>query len=283
MTLALLAALVGTVGYGAGSVLQAAATSRASGPAALRHPLYLAGLGCDLVAWLASLVALRHLPLFAVQALLAGSLVVTAVLGRVFLDARLRRRDVAAIGVVTVALVAVAASAGEQAAHRPPSPFTAAVLGGLALCALALLALYPRGRSAALAVVAGAAFSGAALSARVVRVPAAGTPATRVVVDLLTDPLLWVIPVFGLLGLLAYARSLERGAVGPATAVMWTVEVVVPAVVGVALLGDGVRPGWAGVAVAAVLPAVAGCAVLALGPADAPHPATGPAHGVGLS
>jgi hypothetical protein len=231
---------------------------------------------------MSSLVALRHLPLFAVQALLAGSVAVTAVLGRVFLDARLRRRDVAAIGVVTLALVAVAASAGEQTAHRPPAPFTAVVLAALALCALALLALYPRARSAALAVVAGAAFSGAALSARVVRAPAPGTPATRVVVDLLADPLLWAIPVFGLVGLLAYARSLERGAVGPATAVMWTVEVVVPAAVGVTLLGDTVRPGWAGVAAASVLLAVAGCAVLALGPADAPHPATGAQAEAGL-
>ena len=74
MTVGLIAALVGMFGYGIGSVLQAAAAARASGPAVLRHPAYLAGLTCDAVAWLASLAALRSLPLFVVQSLLAGEL-----------------------------------------------------------------------------------------------------------------------------------------------------------------------------------------------------------------
>lgn len=44
MTNALLAALLGTVGYAAGSVLQAAGASRASDPAVVLQPLYLLGL-----------------------------------------------------------------------------------------------------------------------------------------------------------------------------------------------------------------------------------------------
>jgi len=56
MTLALLAALVGTLGYGAGSVLQAIGTARATGLAVLRQPTYLAGLACDVLAWVSSLL-----------------------------------------------------------------------------------------------------------------------------------------------------------------------------------------------------------------------------------
>ncbi|WP_127131876.1 hypothetical protein [Georgenia sp. SYP-B2076] len=266
MTLGLAAALLGTLGYGAGSVLQAAATARASGPAALRHPLYLAGLGCDLVAWLASLLALRSLPLFVVQALLAGSLAVTVLLARVFLGTRMRGRDLLAVVAVAAALAVVAAAGGAQSAGAAPAGFTGAVLAGLGACVLALLVLYRRGGWPALAAVAGAAFSGAALCARAIQGPG---PAGAGPVGLLTDPLVWAIPAFGLVGLMAYARSLERGNVGAATAVLWVVEILVPALVGVWALGDSVRPGWQLAAAAAIALAVAGCVTLALSPSQA--------------
>lgn len=166
MTVALLAALLGTVGYGAGSVLQAAGASRSSGPAIVFQPLYLLGLACDGVAWLASLVALQWLPLFAVQALLAGSLAVTVILARCFLGARLRVRDRLAIGAVGLALIAVAASAGVESAAVAPRWFSPALLAALVLVVGALLLLYRGGRAMGMAVVAGLAFSGAALGAR---------------------------------------------------------------------------------------------------------------------
>ena len=53
------------------------------------------------------------------------------------------------------------------------------------------------------------------------------------------------------------------------TALLWIVEVVVPSVVGVALLGDSVRPGWGAVAVIAVAATRAAAAVLAHAPANA--------------
>ena len=69
------------------------------------------------------------------------------------------------------------------------------------------------------------------------------------------------------MGTLAYATALERGPVGPATAVLWAVEVVVPASAGVLLLGDVVRSGWTPAVVVAVVVLVAGCVVLAGSPA----------------
>lgn len=109
-----LAALVGTAGYGVGTVLQAAGAKRSRGLAVMRQPTYLVGLGCDGVAWVASLLALQRLPLFAVQALLAGSLCVSVVLARIFLHARLRVRDGVAVTLVALALAAVAAASGVQ-------------------------------------------------------------------------------------------------------------------------------------------------------------------------
>jgi len=263
MTLALVAALVGMLGYGVGSVLQAVGAERASGPAVLRHPAYLAGLTCDGVAWLASLVALRSLPLFAVQSVLAGSLAVTVLVARLVLGTRLRPRDVVAVAVVAASLVAIAGAAGAQSAQPAPRGFAAAALLGLLLAVGVTVALYRRGGSLALAALAGAAFSGAALCARAVHGPIGWA--------LLVDPIALSVAGFGAVGAVAYARSLERGPVGPATAVLWVIEVVLPGIVGLALLGDTVRAGWALPAVIAVVAACGACVALATGrPAPVP-------------
>ncbi len=255
MTAALLATLGGSLGYGVASVLQGWAARRALGPAVVRHPAYLLGLVLDLFSWLASLYALRSLPLFTVQALLASSLAVTVLLSRVVLGIRLARRDGAAITTVTAALVVIVAAAGPPSDTRPPAWFSSALLVCLPLVAALLVAGYGR-HSLALATIGGLAFSGAALCARTVHLTAAGS--------LPRAPLAWAAAGFGAVGAFAYARALEKGPVGPATAVLWLVEVVVPAVGGVAILGDRVRPGWAVPAVVAVLASILACSTMAV-------------------
>ena len=54
---------------------------------------------------------------------------------------------------------------------------------------------------------------------------------------------------------------------------MWVVEVVVPGALGVALLGDSVRPGWAPAAVAGIALAVLGCLRLSRSAAHESPPA----------
>lgn len=258
MILPLAAALAGTLGYGTGSVLQAAAVRRTSGPAAIIQPLYVAGLGCDGAAWLLSLVALQHLPLFTVQALLAGSLAVTVLLARIFLKTRLRVRDGAAIAVAAVALAAVSAAAGAQRAGQPPAWFANGMLIGLFTVAVAIFGFYRSRKPIPLAALAGVAFSGAALGARGIQIGSVG--------DLVAMPMAWAIAGFGLAGVLAYSRALEHGLVGPVTAILWVIEVLLPGVLGVLVLGDVVRPGWGPIAAIAVAAAVGGCIVLGTGP-----------------
>jgi hypothetical protein len=262
------AALFGAFSYGAASVLQAVGAARASGPAVVRQPVYLLGLVCDLIAWLASLVALQRMPAFAVQSLLAGSVGITVLLAWLFLGARPRPRDGVALVLLTAALVGVAAASGSQAASAAPRGFALAawvsvvVLGGL------LAATYRPGRWAPVSVVAGAAFAGAAVCAR-------GMDASAGLSSLLLEPLVWAIAGFGVLGALGYARALESGQVGPATALLWVVEVLVAGGVGVFVLGDQVRPGLEWLAVLSVVVAVAASGVLALSPAAEPRAATG--------
>jgi len=262
------AALFGAFSYGAASVLQAVGAARASGPAVVRQPVYLLGLVCDLIAWLASLVALQRMPAFAVQSLLAGSVGITVLLAWLFLGARPRPRDGAALVLLTAALVGVAAASGSQAASAAPGWFAVAawvfvvVLGGL------LAATYRQGRWAPVSVIAGAAFAGAAVCARGLDVSVGWS-------SLFLDPLVWAIAGFGALGALGYARALESGQVGPATALLWVVEVLVAGGVGVFALGDQVRPGLEWLAVLSVVVAVGASGILALSPAAEPRAATG--------
>lgn len=253
MSLALGAAVLAALGYAVGSLLQAAGVRTAHGPA-LRSPLYLTGLGADGLAWVLSLLALRRLPTFAVQSVLAGSLALTVLLARVFLGSSLRRRDTAAVLLLVGALAVVGGSGTGQPATGVALPVE---LGGCGAAAVLLvLALARHGGPAVQAGLAGLGYSVAALGARAVTVP---EDWWRVALE----PLAWAVVVAGVAGTLAYATALERGPVGPATALLWAVEVVVPAVAGLAVLGDTVRAGWGPVTAAALVVVVGTSTVLA--------------------
>lgn len=124
MTIGLLTAAAGAVLYGIGSVLQAVGVRQSSGRGrgivgAALQVTYLAGLGCDLAAWAISLVALRRLPVFVVQAMLAASLAVTALLAAATVGTALTRIDWYAI-VAVVASLAVIARFGAAEGRRQP-------------------------------------------------------------------------------------------------------------------------------------------------------------------
>ena len=59
----------------------------------LRSWKYVVGVGLDGLGFLLSLAAVRTLPLFVVQSVVASFLAVTAVLGAIFLKMPLTRRD----------------------------------------------------------------------------------------------------------------------------------------------------------------------------------------------
>lgn len=258
-------AVASAVGYGLASVIQAAGVKSATGTVAgVRQPVYLGGLALDLVAWATSLVALRSLPVYQVQSILAGSLAVTALAARAFLRAPLRRRDVAAIAVAVVCLAAIAASsAAHPAAEVPPATRWAIAAVSLPVTLLGVWAAR-RAFPALAGVVAGLAFGGTALCSRAATVPAHPLEDVATTIGVLgRDPLVYALAVYGVSGVLLYANALRNGSVGPVTALLWIAEVVAPALVGIWLLGDQVRQGWSAVAVVAVVGIIAAAGVLA--------------------
>ena len=256
MILGLLAALGAAVAYGVASVLQAVGTRRlATGAVDGRFLLrlarslpYLAGLALDAVGFVATVVALRVLPLFVVESAVASSVGVTALVAARFLGARLLRPERIALVVLGVGLVGLALSA-EAEGGQPLSragQVTVLVLALVLAGVTAAAVRTPRGSAALLATAARLGFA-------VVGVAARALPTPSVWWHLAVEPLLWALVVGGAVALVAFATALQRGAVTVVAAVTFAVETVVPAVVGYALLGDRARPGWLPVAVAGLL------------------------------
>lgn len=251
-----IAALIGMVGYGVGAIIQSVSVRRRGGPTAMFQPLYMLGVLCDALAWIGALIALQKLPLFTVQALLAGSLAVTVVLGRIVLGTILERRDLVGITVAGVGLVIVAAFSGTQSvAHTPPTMVWGMIVG-LVVLGLATLWVYQRGAPLLLAALSGLAFSGGALGGRALGI-------TEVSFSILAKPMLWLMIAYALLAVFTFSRALERAPVGSVLAVMWVVDVIVPGVIGMLVLGDTVRGDNPIPAAIGVLISVAGAVILA--------------------
>ena len=268
MVLGLLCAVSTSLCYGAGTVLQAVAARRTARLTSLdpglllrlvRDPPYLVSLGLEGVGFLASVVALRSLPLFLVEAAVASSVGVTAVLAVRFLGARLRRPDLLAFAGLALGLVLLAISAEPGSGVPLGVGAEWALLGGVgatsALGAVAARANQSWG-GLALAALAGAAFGGTGVAARVLVLP---DPLWR----LGGDPVAWALLGYGVLGMLLFALSLQRGAVTATAAMTVCVETLLPAWLGLAYLGDAVRAGFELVAVAAFAVTLGGAVLLA--------------------
>jgi drug/metabolite transporter (DMT)-like permease len=218
---------------------------------------YLLGVGLDGVGFLLSLVAVRALPLFVVQSVVASFLAITAVLGAVFLKMPLRRSDRIGLGVVVAGLVLVGASAAEDSSVDVSDAERWGVLVVAVLLALVAipLARVPGVRGAfGLGAVAGLAFGATAVASRML-------PGD--LDALLTSPATYALIVAGIVAMLTYSIALQRGSVTQATAPLVVGETVAPALVGILLLGDHTRPGWGWVALLGFVVSVGGAISLA--------------------
>lgn len=261
MLIGLLFASVAMLFNSVAAVLQSDAAGQVRRTRAiLTRPRFLAGLGVDALAWSCTVVALRHLPVFAVQATLAGSIAMTALYARFRKDEWLRPVHRLAIVASIVGLVMVASSAGgDRVPPRAGELSTVLVLAG-ALVALLLVtvALRAVSRPWPSAIVAGLGLGGGAVAVRAMHLSEG-----NLVLGLLTEPLVYVLIGMWATGLYNYARALRLGDVSTVTALFMVTEVVVPGIVGIALLGDTIRDGWHVPMALGLLLAVYGVSVLA--------------------
>lgn len=277
MTPGLLGALLAALAYGAATVLQAIGVRRiAALPPATPFRLrvhagwpYAVGLALDGLGFLASVAALRTLPLFLVESAVASSVAVTALLSVVVLHVRLGAVEVIALLAVAAGLTGLAFAAAEGPASRtPPSAswwlLAAAVLVGV-LMAAGMRSQDRRRGAVLLSLPAGLGFGGVGVAARLLELPSPWW-------HLVTSGLAWALLIHAALATVAYGLALSRGRVTTVAALTFAAETVVPALVGLAALGDRVVPGRELLAVAAFVVTLAGCIALA-GRAEPAEPA----------
>jgi drug/metabolite transporter (DMT)-like permease len=272
MLASLVAALVSAVCYGVAAVMQAMAVRAASRRTAasagagqgvdpalvirmLRQWRFLASILIDLVGFVAQLIALRRLPLFAVQAIVASNLAVTAVCAAWLMRARLSSREWLAVAGVVVGVSLLGLSAGPQGAASVGWAFQLGLLlavAGVALAGMVAARLPNPARTPLLGAIAGTGYAVLAVAARIL--PGFSPQ------QLVRSPAAYTLAAAGIVSFMLYATALEGGSVTTATAGVILAETMPPAVVGVVFLGDATRPGFAAVAVLGFVFAVA-CAV----------------------
>jgi drug/metabolite transporter (DMT)-like permease len=213
-----------------------------------------------LVGFVLHAAAIWLLPLYLAQALVAMSLPVTALASHRVED-RLHRSGWVAVGVVTLGLVLLSLGAGHPGDVRTGTEFVAALWLGVAALAVASMAARHLA-GPLLGLLAGLGYAGSAISVRGVGAPVGAA----VVVAALA------VPSFSLFAFWLYSLGMHRAAVASTSAAVIVTQTFVPAAVGVALLGDGVRQGWWPAVTVGLLLATAGAAVLGWQHAAAPDP-----------
>jgi drug/metabolite transporter (DMT)-like permease len=263
----LLIILLGSVCSGCAAVLQAlAARSISDEGRGLRAGLvldlfrrwrFIAGLALDLCSFAAATIALRVLPVFLVQAVVAANLAVTALVAWYVLGTRLRRTELVAVLGVCAGLGALGVSAASQSPEHGSTALHFGLLGSVAVIALLGVGasrLPGRWNAAALGLLAGFAFGLVNLCSRVLP---SFSPSV-----LVGQPTLWAMPVAGLCALLFLNTAFQRESVVAASAGTILGQTIFPAAVGLFSLGDHTRDGFAPLAVAGFVVALASTLLL---------------------
>ncbi len=287
MLASLTAALIAAVFYGIASVMQSVAAHEASNrkpqdadaggidpgllPRMLRQWRFVVSLCLDALGFVAQLIALQRLPLFAVQAIVAANLAVIAVVASLTIKVQLSWREWLAVTGVVAGVGLLGSSAGPEGASQAGVVFKLALIVAIAALGLVGLAaarlLRDPARTLALGLVAGFGYGVIGIAARVLN---GFEPLT-----LLRDPAAYAVAAAGIVSFMFYATALEGGSVTVATAAVVLAETLPPAVIGVTFLGDRTRPGLEPAAIAGFLLAVASAVMLArFGEAD--HPGQSP-------
>lgn len=271
-------ALISAFLFALGTVLQQKAGVEASGSATssglllrmARRPLWLAGIGSDVVGFVAQAAALRLGQLAVVQPLLVLSVVFALPLSARLSDQRVVRRDAVAAALVVVALV-VFLTVANPSGGRSEVSLSHWVIGGIACAAVcAMLSLLgrrgpPARRAALLGAAAGVLF---ALSAAL----------TKAVVDELHFGLLHVAESwepYALLGIGYVSMTLNQlalntRALAATMASSTTLDPIVSVALGLSLFDEHLHASSLQAAAAFIALAVAMLGVAVLARAEAP-------------
>lgn len=215
---------------------------------------YIAGAALDFLGWVLTVYAVQYLPLFLVEALISANIIITIFIERIFLKGYTTRSVYIATCIILSGLVLLAFSASPEKA----SPVSPIVRWLIALSPAIVGAIgYGLARSKRyLATILLAAFSGLAfgMTSVIGRIFSFSNPKWHIIYS----PLLVGLIASGIFGIWLFSIALQRARASIINASMTAAQTLVPALIGVILLGDKPRNGlWFGV--------VAGTALVLIG------------------
>jgi drug/metabolite transporter (DMT)-like permease len=252
MVIGLGAALLAAVLFGVAAVVQAVAARRHG---LISWLMVLVGV-IYLLGWGLHLVAIAHVPLYVAQVGIAASLVVTAVIAAHVMREPLSRFQWTAVAAMVLGLALLVGASGPVGDHHFDRDRTLALYTTFLITlvlGLAAMRLHSERGGVLLGMLSGIAYGGSPIATRSLIDPTW---------DLATIGPAITIGLFGVLGFWLYSVGLQRASVTAATAPLVLFETLVPAVVGLAIFGDGVRAGWWPVAVFGFVLSTGGALVL---------------------
>ncbi|MET3805716.1 MFS family permease [Nakamurella sp. UYEF19] len=266
MVIGYVLAFLAALGSGVGSVMESAGIRRAGAFGGdsddfgkiSRQPLYFCGVAVDILAFVAGAAALHRLPLFLVQSVLAFSVGVTATISAI-MGTRLGRMGWVSLCTAAAGLVTLGLSANPGPAHPLPHGWRWIIL--CIVVPVCLIGFYgsrseSRWGAAMLAFGAGLGFTAVAVSARTLHLP-------REFLLWFSEPSVWAIILNGVAATAVFALALQKGTATTMSAIMFTTNTVLPSVIGLTLLGDSIRAGWAVPAGFGFVLAISGAVALA--------------------
>lgn len=205
----------------------------------IRDVPYVLGIILDVSGWILTFIAVRYLPLFLVESIIAANIAVTALIERFVLHRPLKHAAYALIGSMLAGLIIVAISAAPGPAHALTNTETWGVLAIPIPVALAafVLAKKPSARAATvLAALGGIAFGLTSVASRIFKL-------YHPLWHNLYNPYLITLVVAGGLGILLFSTALQRAHATIVNASMTAAQILVPTIIGILFLGDSARHG----------------------------------------
>ena len=224
----------------------------------LQNKLYIAGVVLDIAGWVFTLYAVRQLPLFLVEAVIAANIVFTALIERFFRHKVIRRRSYLAISCILGGLIFIALASSPEKATPISAAVKGLIIGSPLLIGVAGYFLARSKRYSAaivLAVLGGLAFGDTSIIGRIFSL---SHPLWHTVYS----PQVAALLISGTLGVLLFSIALQRAQATVINASMSASQTLIPAFVGIAFLGDHARNGMWYLIVIGGLLAFSGLSVL---------------------
>lgn len=198
---------------------------------------YLMGIIIEIIGYGLSLIALRILPLFLVQSILAASVVVTAIAERIFLHRRISSKSIKAILIVMIGLILLSMGAEpSKAKNQSQTVLLLLELSPLILGILGIVFIYMKNKISAslLAIIGGLAYGNTSTIGRIFIYP-------HHLMQLIYYPLFWGLIASAIIGQYFFTIALQRASAIKGNSIMITAQTLGPALIGLIYLNDKIQ------------------------------------------